>query len=155
ARATVAGKDEIARLARDFNDMAGKLETYRQSSLGELLQAQQAAQAAVDSIPDPVAVFAVDGSVLLYNEAANALFRLDLGQATPGPLTAADPELRALVERIFEHVLGGKGPYQPAGFEEAVQVAGPEGDRWLLPRATPLHGEEGAVAGVTIIVQDV
>ena len=36
---------------------------YRQSSLGELLQAQQAAQAAIDSLPDPVLVFDADGEV--------------------------------------------------------------------------------------------
>lgn len=151
-RATVMGKDEIAQLAREFNEMAGHLETYRKSSLGELLQAQQSAQAAIDSIPDPVLVFGVDRSVTLYNEAANSLFKLDLGAS---PLAPADPELRALLAQVTEHVLSGKGPYQPVGFEESVKVASPEGERHLLPRATPLYNEEGAVAGVTVIVQDV
>src|SRR5882757_566665 len=56
ARATMIGGDEIAGLAHEFNDMVDALERYRQSSLGELLQAQQAAQAAIDSIPDAVIV---------------------------------------------------------------------------------------------------
>ena len=36
--------------------MADRLAEYRKSSLGELLQAQQAAQAAIDGLPDPVLV---------------------------------------------------------------------------------------------------
>jgi signal transduction histidine kinase len=151
-RATVMGKDEIAQVAREFNEMAGHLETYRKSSLGELLQAQQSAQAAIDSIPDPVLVFGVDRSVTLYNEAANSLFKLDLGAS---PLASADPDVRALLAQVTDHVLSGKGPYQPVGFEESVKVASSEGERNLLPRATPLYNEEGAVAGVTVIVQDV
>ena len=56
ARARVHGKDEIAALALEFNGMADRLSEYRRSSLGELLQAQQASQAAIDSLPDPVLV---------------------------------------------------------------------------------------------------
>jgi NtrC-family two-component system sensor histidine kinase KinB len=152
-RATVMGKDEIAQLAREFNEMAGHLEAYRKSSLGELLQAQRSAQAAIDSIPEPVLVLGVDRDVRLYNEAANKLLDLDLGQAAP--LAGADPVLRALLSKVSEHVLAGGGSYQPVGFDEAVKVASPEGERHLLPRATPLYGSEGVVAGVTVIVQDV
>ena len=53
-RAKVSRQDEIGTLARDFNAMADRLAQYRHSSLGELLQAQQQAQAAIDSLPDPV-----------------------------------------------------------------------------------------------------
>ena len=42
ARARVDGQDDIAQLAQEFNTMADHLERYRKSSLGELLQAQQA-----------------------------------------------------------------------------------------------------------------
>ena len=54
ARASIQGHDEIVDVAHEFNRMADHLEKYRQSSLGELLQAQQAAQAAIDGLPDPV-----------------------------------------------------------------------------------------------------
>jgi len=100
-----------------------------------------------------VLVFGVDRGLLLYNEAANSLFELDLGHAAP--LGADHPELRAVIERVSDHVLAGKGPYQPSGFEEAVKVASPDSERHLLSRATPLTSEEGAVTGVTVIVQDV
>jgi signal transduction histidine kinase len=43
----------------------------------------------------------------------------------------------------------------PRGFEEAVRVASPEGDRHLLPRATPVYSEQGSIVGATIVLQDV
>ena len=56
-----------------------KLAEYQRSSLGELLQAQQAAQAAIDGLPDPVLVLDVAGEVLNLNQAAEAVLRLPHG----------------------------------------------------------------------------
>jgi signal transduction histidine kinase len=56
---------------------------------------------------------------------------------------------------VRQHVVSGHGAYVPRGFEEAVRVASPEGDRHLLPRATPLYSEQGGVMGATIVFQDV
>jgi signal transduction histidine kinase len=67
----------------------------------------------------------------------------------------AEPGVRAALERARDHVIAGHGPYVPRGFEEAVRVAGPDGDRFFLPRATPLYAEPAGVTGVTVILQDV
>ncbi|WP_434381745.1 ATP-binding protein [Melittangium boletus] len=153
-RAVVEGRDEIAGLARDFNSMAEALRQYRRSSLGELLQAQAASQAAIDSLPDPVVVFGVDGGVLNVNRSAEELLRLSL-EGAGGSLGQVTPEGRSVLERVRAHVLGGKGPYLPRGYEEAVRVDGPDGGRWLLPRGSPVYGEAGGVAGATVLLQDV
>jgi NtrC-family two-component system sensor histidine kinase KinB len=153
ARAPTAGKDEIAALGAEFNTMAERLRQYRSSSLGELLQAQQASQAAIDSLPDPVLVVDTLGAILHLNGAAEAVFRRAPG--APPSIGALDPDLRATVERVRAHVLAGKGPYVPHGFDEAVKVEGPEGARSLLPRASPLYSEEGAITAATIVLQDV
>ena len=61
ARARVRGSDEIAAAGRaSSTPWPTASQQYRQSSLGELLQAQQASQAAIDSLPDPVLVFDVE-----------------------------------------------------------------------------------------------
>ena len=52
------------------------------------------------------------------------------------------------------HVLE-KGAFVPKGLEEAVAVPTREGVRYLLPRANPVSGEDGAVVGATIVLQDV
>jgi signal transduction histidine kinase len=154
ARARVRGKDELATLAQEFNTMADRLAEYRRSSLGELLQAQQASQAAIDSLPDPVLVLDAGGGVLNLNGAAEAMLRLGAGGGE-GSLATLQPDLRAMVERVRQHVVSGHGAYVPKGFEEAVRVGSPEGDRHLLPRATPLYSEQGGVMGATIVLQDV
>jgi len=154
ARARVEGKDEIAALAQEFNTMADGLGEYRRSSLGELLQAQQASQAAIDSLPDPVVVVDAAGAVINLNGAAESMLHIGAGGAGAS-VAALEPELRAVVERVREHVASGRGAYVPHGFEEAVRVSSPEGDRHLLPRATPLYSEQGGVVGTTIVLQDV
>ncbi len=152
-RASVMGKDEIAGVAREFNEMAARLEAFRKSSLGELLQAQLASQAAIDSIPDPVVVFGTGGRLLSSNQAAEADLRIAPGEGSP--LATVEPAVRAALELARDFVLSGKGAYVPRGFEDAVAIASTEGERWYLPRASPLYGEEGGVIGATVIVQDV
>jgi len=146
ARARIEGKDEIAQVGRELDTMADKLSQYRSSSLGELLQAQQASQAAIDSLPDPVIVLSLDGQVLNVNQAAENLLRLEAGR---DPLSRLPPQLREAMDKIRAHIFAGKGPYAPRGVEEAMRVEGEGGGRALLPRATPLYSEQGNVTGAS------
>lgn len=153
ARARLGGKDEIAKLASDFNDMADHLERYRRSSLGELLLAQQASQAAIDALPDPVVILGVHGELLNANAAAAAI--LKVAPEATDPFAAVPPAPRAVLERMRAHVFSGKGPYLPKGYDDAVRVATPEGERHLAPRAAPVYGGEREVSGVAVILSDV
>ena len=91
-RAHVRGNDELAGLARDFNAMAVRLTEYRKSSLGELLQAHLSMQAAIDSLPDPVAIFGVEGNLQNVNQAAESL----LGLRTDGGKNHSRRSMRRL-----------------------------------------------------------
>jgi two-component system, NtrC family, sensor histidine kinase KinB len=148
ARARLHGEDEIAQVGRELDTMADKLREYRNSSLGELLQAQQASQAAIDSLPDPVLVVSAEGALLNVNESAERELQVHAGEQ---PFGRIEPDLRDAIDKVRAHVISGKGPYVPKGLEEALRVR----DRRLLPRATPLYSEQGAVAGATIVLQDV
>ena len=152
ARARLRGKDEIAEVGRELDVMADRLREYRNSSLGELLQAQQASQAAIDSLPDPVLVLSIEGEVLNVNQAAETVLQVS---GSGDPLARMPAEVRDAVEKVRAHVVGGKGAYAPRGLEEAVRVRADGGDRALLPRATPLYSEQGGVVGATIVLQDV
>ena len=155
ARASLQGGDELAQLARDFNAMADKLAQYRNSSLGELLQAQLAMQAAIDSLPDPVIIFGVAGEIRSVNRAAENLLGFPSELGIQDPLITIDPALRAVLERMRAHVLGGKGAYTPKGFEESVRARSPDGERFFLPRAIPVYEERAGIVGATVILQDV
>jgi len=152
ARARLPGKDEIAEVGHELDVMADRLREYRSSSLGELLQAQQASQAAIDSLPDPVLVLSVEGQVLNMNQAAETVLQIS---GDGDPFARMPATVRDAVEKVRAHVVGGKGIYSPRGFEEAIRVRAEGGDRALLPRATPLYSEQGGVVGATIVLQDV
>jgi signal transduction histidine kinase len=153
-RARIDGRDEIAELAADFNLMADHLREYRSSSLGELLEAQHAAQATIDSLTDPVLVLTPSEALLNANQAAADLLGVDVEHAGDAVIALAPP-LRDHVKRIVEHVRTGKGSYVPSGLEDAVAVSTRDGQRFLLPRGNPVLGESGEVAGATIVMQDV
>jgi two-component system, NtrC family, sensor histidine kinase KinB len=158
-RAKVDRADEIGTLAQEFNAMADKLAQYRRSSLGELLQAQQQAQAAIDSLPDPVLIFDLEGRMLGANRAAGRILRV-LAEDAGGddPMLRAEPAVRAVVERVRKKAVADEAGYAPAGFEEAVRVAPPQAgdnDVFLLPRASRVTTEQGGLIGVTVILQDV
>lgn len=156
ARADVRGKDEIAAVAAEVNRMAERLEQYRASSLGELLQAQQGAQAAIDGLPDPVVLLDASGHLQGANAAAARLLGVDAERSGEEVYAKTEPGVRAVIDRLRVHVLSGKGPYVPSGFEEALRVANtPEGERVFIPRGMPLYGESGAVNGAAVIIQDV
>ncbi|HEX7406392.1 MAG TPA: ATP-binding protein [Candidatus Binatia bacterium] len=155
ARISIPGRDELAQLAGHVNAMAVRLSHYRRSSLGDLLLAQQASQAAMDSLPDPVVVFDLHGGVLNVNRAAEAVLGLTVELAAGDPLIAVAPPARAVLQYVRDHVLSGKGVYTPKGFEEATRISFASGDRFFLPRATPVYAEEGGIAGATVIFQDV
>ncbi len=155
SRARVTGRDEIAQLSHEFNTMADRLQQYRESSLGELIEAQQASQAAIDSLPDPVLVLGIDGDLRHSNRAADTMLRLDAGAQGEHALRDADPAIREVVEAVRQHAVGGRGAFVPRGLEDAVRVATSEGDRHFLARGTAVYSEGGAVAGVTVVLQDV
>jgi len=154
ARAAVQGSDEIGAVAAEFNRMTEKLERYRASSLGELLQAQQSAQAAIDSLPDPVLLLDADAELRGVNTAASHLLHIDPDRAQGDVFAGADPGIRAAIDRLRGHVLGGKGAYVPRGFEDALRTQTPDGERIFLPRATPIYGETGEVTGAALVLQD-
>jgi signal transduction histidine kinase len=154
-RVRVLGSDEVAQLAQDFNIMADRLGEYRKSSLGDLLRAQLQMQAAVDSIPDPILILGTEGEVSNVNGAARSLLEIDVGAGSQDLWKFVPQQVREAVDRLSRHVLGGKGPYVPRGFEESIRLPLTGGDRFLLPRATPVYGEGRAVVATCIILQDV
>ncbi|HEX8910315.1 MAG TPA: ATP-binding protein [Anaeromyxobacteraceae bacterium] len=157
ARARPRGDDEIAALGREFDTMAERLQEYRNSSLGQLLRAQQAAQAAIDSLPDPVLVVDAAGVVLSRNRAAVALLKLPPRDATGQALDALELEapVRERLRAVCSHVLAGKGPFAPRTLGEAIRIEDREGPRRFLPRAAALVAPDRGIAGVTVVLQDV
>jgi len=154
-RAQVPGKDEVGLLAQEFNAMAQGLERYRKSSLGEFMLAKHMVQATMDSLPDPVISFDLAGQLISANQAAEEGLDIRPDQLFPDPVVKLDPELRTAVTRARTHVLSGKGSYLPSGLEEAVRVGMGGTEGYYLPMASPVYGDMGNLAGVTVVLRDV
>jgi PAS domain S-box-containing protein len=157
ARVRPAGRDELSALGREFDTMADRLETYRRSSLGLLLRAQQAAQAAIESLHHPVLILDAAGVVLNLNRTAESLLGVRRADAEGTALAALaiDPALRDRLDAARTSVVAGRGPYVPHRLEEAVTVSRADGPRRFLPQAAALYAPEGTASGVTIVLQDV
>ena len=154
-RARVEGSDEITLLAREFNTMTDSLDRYRKSSLGELLQAQHASQAAIDSLPEPVVATDLEGKILNANRTAEAWFGPVLSGSLMDAARTLEPALAAAIEKARKYVLAGKGAYLPSDLEEAVKIVAPEGERYLLTQAAPVYDETGSLASISVILRDV
>jgi signal transduction histidine kinase len=154
-RANISGRDEITLLGSDFNYMAERLAEYQKSTLGELLRAQQASQAAIDSLPDPVFVYGSKGELLNLNQSAESFLAVVSGEKVTDSLSNLSPSVEAALSQVKDHVLSGKGPYQPKGFEEALPISTGEGQRYFLFRGHPLYARERGIMGVAVVIQDV
>jgi signal transduction histidine kinase len=154
-RARVEGSDEITLLAREFNTMTDSLDRYRKSSLGELLQAQHASQAAIDSLPEPVVATDLEGKILNANRTAEAWFGPVLSGSLMDAVRNLEPALAAAIEKARKYVLAGKGAYLPSDLEEAVKIVASEGERYLLTQAAPVYDETGSLASISVILRDV
>lgn len=153
-RARVAPGDEIGALADEFNAMADRLQRYRESTLGELLEAQNALHAAIDSLPDPVLVVGAAGDVRDANAAAERVLGAALVHAH-GPTIDLLPEpVRSAVVAARDRALSGAAPL-PGDLREAVHLDRPDGPIVLLPRASPVRSADGDVVAATVLLQDV
>ena len=149
-----SGGGELETLVTEFGRMAEKLKSYRRSSLGELLEATEAAQAAIDSLVDPVLAFNEDGSFRRANEAARRILGLDPNARDP--IAGLAPEVRSGIARVRDQVLKGKGPQAARGFENALAVLVDGRPCYFQPVATPIRTETaGTVVGVTVLLRDV
>jgi signal transduction histidine kinase/HAMP domain-containing protein len=150
ARVRMSGHDELTALARDVNAMAEKLAQYRESSLGDLLAANHAAQSAIDALPEPVVVFGADGAIRNVNQAAVAL-GIDVG---PMPTHEEMKPVREALDKARDHVLSGRGATPTRGHEQSVRARISGEERHYLPHATPLY-EAGRIIGAAVVLQDV
>ena len=150
ARIRVEGSDEIALLSTSFNDMAARLAQYRQSSLGELLDANNRLESVMDSLADAVVVYDLDGAPVTNNEVATRVLGTDRLA-----LEALPESLHDAVRDAIDRVRQSGEAHEPASLDAAVEVPGRPSPRWLLVSATPVRTRSEALSGVTVAMRDV
>ncbi len=148
------GDDEVALLVQEVARMAEALREYRRSSLGELIAAQQLAQAAIDSLRDPVLSFGPDRRVRQVNAAATRLLAVD--PDAQDPMGRVPSELRSAIGRARDRVLAGRGAVVPEGLADAIPAMVHGAVRQVQLHATPtVRRGAGEIVGATVLVRDV
>ena len=141
-------RDELGQLAQAFNAMAARLREFRRTDQAKLMRTQGTTQTAINSLPDAIAVFNADGVVELSNDPAQRLFGIKPGTRI-GSL-----ELEWLA-KLFEKVARELKPFNPEGYQSAVQ-AFPEGkEAFFLPHLIPLLDETRQLQGATLVLANV
>jgi signal transduction histidine kinase len=144
---------EIDQLAAAFNAMADRLRLYRRANDSELARARETAQAAIESLVDPVLVLTVRGEIRRTNDAARRLLGVD---ERAKRLDGCDPALVEAIQAAHAAVTEGGKPVLPVDFAGVVVLEAADGEHALLPRATPVYDSvTGELVGVTVLLQDV
>lgn len=149
ARVRLGGDEEVAALATAFNDMAHHLAAYRQSSLGDLFEANTRLESVMDSLADAVIVYDTEGRPTSHNAAAATLLGTDLRSSQlPEDLAAAITRALTTVQQTGE-------AHADEALDHAVEVAARPTPRHLLVGATPIRRSDGVLAGITVALRDV
>jgi len=144
-------KDELGELGQAFNTMARTIREYREAGTVRLLRAQKAAQATIDSFPDPVIVVDPQGGVERANPAARRLL-----QAIPTTSGDALPWIApASLKPHLDSVLGGQADYLPLSLEQAIFLRDGNQDRYFLPRVLRIRSDSGELLGAAVVLSDV
>ena len=146
----VRSRDELRQLAEAFNSMAAKLREFRRTDRAKLVRTQRTTQLAVNSLPDAIAIINPDGIIELSNETAQRLFRLQPNQSID------DVPGHSLAD-IYRHVIHEEKPWQPRGYESAVEVYDEAGLlKYFLPHAVPIIDTgDKRLLGVTLVLGEV
>jgi signal transduction histidine kinase len=138
-------RDELGRLARTFNAMAGKLRAYREATAARVLRAQRTMEATLASAPDPVFVVARGGATEVRNRAAEQLAASsDCGPGVPAALAGPLAE-----------VLATGRHYLPTDYARAVTLRVEREERHFLPRILAIGDQLTEFSGAAVILQDV
>ena len=148
----VRSGDELGVLAAQFNEMAGRIRQLRQSDLGKILVAQQTAEAAVDSLYDPVIVTDAEGRVQRINRAAQPLFGPEatvLGR--PVQDVTNDPRLSMAVLDVLESQRSVASEEGAAIVPLVVDGA----ERSFRQRTTPMRDADNRLVGAVMLLEDI
>ena len=143
----IHSRDEFAGLATAFNSMSARLRDVRDGERARFVRTEKTTQLAVDSLHDAVALLGPNGQVEVVNNTASELFDLRPGMSV-------ENFTGAWLKSLWKEARGG-GLMAQKGYESSLQVFDQGEERFFLPKAIPIRGENGNLLGVTVVLADI
>ncbi|MFU8889613.1 MAG: ATP-binding protein [Trueperaceae bacterium] len=148
----VQGRDEVGRLATEFNRMARELGAYHALRVDELVLEKGKLEAVLAGIDDGLLVFDAGLGVVSVNPAARRM--LDLEEAGGADRPCGEllpfPEVCDLVQQAIDT---GAAPELPDA-ERMLVFATRAGHRHCQFAVTPILGREGQPSGAVLLLRD-
>ena len=144
---------ELEAVAREFNQMAERLEQYDKINVERLVYEKSKTEAIIESLEDGVVLIDADGIVAHINEIASLILGVDIPDALGSPFDDLDSN--------HPHYLRVRDALR------TLQRAGPDGHRTEIDlhvrgrdhsyvlKPVPLHHTVGKALGTLLILQDV
>ncbi len=144
---------ELEAVAREFNQMAERLEQYDKLNVERLVYEKSKTEAIIESLEDGVVLIDANGVVAHINEIASLILEVDPADALGSPfddLSSNHPHYLRVRDALRTlQRSGGNGQR----IEIDLHVRGREHSYVLKP--VPLHHTEGISLGTLLILQDV
>jgi two-component system, NtrC family, sensor histidine kinase KinB len=144
---------ELEAVAREFNQMAERLEQYDKLNVERLLYEKSKTEAIIESLEDGVVLIDSHGIVAHINEIASLILGIEPGDALGSPfddLSSNHPHYLRVRDALRS--LRKSGPMEQR-VEVQLHVRGRDHSYILKPM--PLHEPEGRTFGTLLILQDV
>jgi len=152
ARVDITSSDELGTLGARFNDMARRIRELRHSDLGKVFVAQQTAEAAMNSLYDPVIVTDANGRIQRINAAAEPLFGPEAAIVNrPIAEVVRDPRLAMPVLDLLE----SGGPADPEESAAFVPLLVDGIERTFRQRTTQMRAADGTPVGAVMLLEDI
>jgi len=144
---------ELEAVAREFNQMAERLEQYDKLNVERLVYEKSKTEAIIESLEDGVVLIDTEGIVVHINEIASLILGVDVQEALGSPfddLSSNHPHYLRVRDAL--RTLQRAGP-EGRRIEIDLHVRGRDHSYVLKP--LPLHHTEGKSLGTLLILQDV
>lgn len=151
-RLNVSGDDEIAKLAEEFNIMAGKLVMYDEESIMSLHEEKNKSEAIVNSISDGILVIDHEHRIKLLNHKAERIFGIREQDVINKHLLEVinNEKLFSLFKMVNEH------PFDRSYKKyDDIEFKSDQGINYYRINVRPVQMKSGDSYGMVALIQDI
>ena len=149
----VETKDELGRLAGEFNQMATQLGRYHEMNIEQIISEKNKGEAILSSIEDGLVVFDINLKVTGINPAARRMLGLDFTESTAFQCEDifSAPNVCDMIRKTVET---GTQPNVPDEKRIVILQEG-ERSRHYLFSVTTIRGRDRNLSGIVLLLRDV